>query len=295
VKNNDKMKGKKTTIALIYDFDGTLSPGNMQEFGFIQATGMTKYDFWNKTRDISQKQDASEILCYMKLMIDEAKHAKVKLTRESFKNFGSQVKLFNGVQDWFKLINKYGKEKNVSIEHYINSSGLAEIIEGTPIAKEFKKIYACSFLYDVNEVAEWPAVAVDFTAKTQFLFMINKGVTNIRDNRKVNEFCPDNERPIPFKQMIYFGDGATDIPCMKLVKQQGGYSIAVYKPKSKKATAEKLIYEHRVNFVCPADYSKNGKIYKVVTAIIDKIKSDIEFGKLEQTHINKNKSNDKTN
>jgi phosphoserine phosphatase len=276
---------RQPIVALIYDFDGTLSPGNMQEFGFIQATKLKKDEFWKKNTEISREQDASEILCYMKLMLDEAKHSKVKLTRESFKGFGAKVELFNGVEEWFGIINKYGKDKGFKIEHYINSSGLSEIIEGTPIAKEFKKVYACSFLYDVNGVAEWPAVAVDFTAKTQFLFMINKGIENIKDNKKVNEFRPENERRIPFKQMIYFGDGATDIPCMKLINQQGGNSIAVYKPNSnKKATAEQLINENRVNFVCSANYSKDGEIYKVVTILIDKIKSDFEFNKLLFAH-----------
>ncbi len=282
-------KATQPTIALIYDFDGTLASGNMQEFGFIQATGLTATEFWTKNSEVSKEQDASEILCYMKLMIDEAKHAKVQLTRKSFQSFGAKVELFKGVQEWFDLINQYGKEKGVKIEHYINSSGLAEMVEGTSIARKFKKIYASSFLYDVHGVAEWPAVAVDFTAKTQFLFMINKGIENIKDNKQVNNYKPEDERPIPFDHMIYFGDGETDIPCMKLVKQQGGNSIAVYQPRNskKKATAEKLINEQRVNCVCAADYSKDSEMYKVVTAIIDKIKSDDELNKIKLSHSTK--------
>jgi hypothetical protein len=212
------MKKKKPIIALIYDFDGTLSPKNMQDYGFIPATNLKPKEFWKKNSDIKDKQDASEILCYMKLMIDEAKHNNVKITKKSFKQFGKNIELFNGVKEWFGKINDYGKSKGIDIKHYINSSGLAEIIEGTPIYREFEKIYACSFMYDENGVAVWPAVAVDFTAKTQFLFMINKGIKQIKDNKKVNEYKSDNERPIPFTQMIYFGDGETDIPCMKLIK-----------------------------------------------------------------------------
>lgn len=284
-------RNKKTTVALIYDFDGTLSPGNMQEYGFIQAAGLEASEFWSKNTKMKENQDASEILCYMKLMIDEAKHKKFELSKKSLKEYGKNVELFQGVLEWFDLIKKYGESKGVKIEHYINSSGLKEIIEGTPIAKEFERIYACSFYYSPEGAAEWPAVAVDFTAKTQFLFMINKGIKYVKDNKQVNEFKPDIERPIPFKNMIYFGDGETDIPCMKLIKQQGGRSIAVYNPKkrNKKAAAEKLIAENRVNFVCPADYTKDSEIFNVVTTIIDKVKSDYEFKKLLLAHENKGK------
>ncbi|MFA6711504.1 MAG: HAD family hydrolase [Candidatus Caldatribacteriota bacterium] len=285
-------KRTKPTIALIYDFDGTLSPSNMQEYEFIQMAGMKPKDFWKKSKELSDTQDASEILCYMKLMLDEAKHSDMKLTKQAFQEHGAKVELYKGVLEWFDLINDYGKGKGVKVEHYINSSGLTEMIEGNPIAKKIKKIYACSFLYDTHGVAEWPAVAVDFTAKTQFLFMINKGIENIKDNKKVNNYMLEEERPIPFRNMIYFGDGATDIPCMKLIKEQGGHSIAVYKPNSpKKSAAEKLITEERVNFVCSADYSKNNDIYNVVTKIIDKIKSDFEVYKLQSSY--KEKANKK--
>lgn len=285
------LKSKKPTVALIYDFDGTLSPGNMQEYGFIQAAGLDSREFWNKNTKMKENQDASEILCYMKLMVEEARHNQLELSKKSLKQYGKNVEFFTGVKEWFGLINKYGEEKGVKIEHYINSSGLKEIIEGTPIAREFKRIYACSFYYSPEGAAEWPAVAVDFTAKTQFLFMINKGIEFVKDNKKVNEFKPEIERPIPFRNMIYFGDGETDVPCMKLIKQQGGRSIAVYNPKNrkKKEAALKLIAENRVSFVCSADYSKESEIYCVVTTIIDKIKSDFEFKRLLVVHEKKAK------
>lgn len=276
---------KKSTIALIYDFDGTLSPGNMQEFGFIQAIGKDSRTFWEQNKKLSEENDASGILCYMYLMLQKAQAESISLSRSSFRKFGRDVELFKGVQDWFKLINDYGKSVGVNIEHYINSSGLTEMIEGTSIAKEFKKIYACSFLYDVDGKAVWPAVAVDYTAKTQFLFKINKGIERISDNKRINEYVSEEDRPIPFKNMIYFGDGETDIPCMKLIKEQGGHSIAVYKPGSaKKKTAAKLINENRVNFVCSADYSENKEMHNVVKTIIDKIKADTEFHNLQEKH-----------
>jgi phosphoserine phosphatase len=273
------------TIALIYDFDGTLSRGNMQDFGFMQAIGKDSAAFWATCNRMADEQDASGILAYMKVMLDEARRARVKLRRSTFRQFGAQLELFPGVREWFALMNDYGRRKGVVIEHYINSSGLREMIEGTPIAGEFKKIYACSFYYQKG-VAVFPAVAVDFTTKTQFLFKINKGVESISDNRDVNRYTPQDERPIPFSRMIYFGDGQTDIPCMKLVKQQGGYSIAVYEAhdRQKQRCAEQLIAENRVNFVCEADYAQGSEIYQVVTTAIDKMKSDADFAALENRH-----------
>lgn len=277
----------KPKVALIYDFDGTLSPKNMQEYSFIEALEMNSNQFWEKSNKLSKEQDASGILCYMKLMLDEASHAGISVRRESFVKYGKTVELFNGVKEWFKSINDYGKRLGLNIEHYINSSGLKEMIEGTPIAKEFKKIYACSFLYDANGVAQWPAVAVDYTNKTQFIFKINKGIEEVSDNKKINEYVPEDDRPIPFKRMIYFGDGETDIPCMKMVKVNGGYSIAVYKPKDskKRKIAEKLILDNRVNFVCQADYRESQDIYKIVTTILEKMKRDYDFDSIQRKHL----------
>ncbi len=292
------MSAKKPTVALIYDFDGTLSPGNMQEFGFIKALGQNSKDFWKKNATLSVENDASPVLCYMNLMIMEAKAKGISLKRDSFKQFGKDVELFKGVKEWFGIINRYGKENDLEIKHYINSSGMKEMIEGTEIAKEFEAIYACSFIYNVDGIAYWPSIAVDYTTKTQFLFKINKGIKSVSDNIAINEYVPDDERPVPFKQMIYFGDGETDIPSMKLVKEHGGNSIAVYKPRdgNKKIIAEKLISENRVNFVCPADYSEDKEIYKVVTTIIDKIKSDYDFENLQKLHkANADKSKSKNN
>ena len=273
-------------VALVYDFDGTLSPGNMQEFGFIRALGQDAKEFWKKNTKMSVENDASHILCYMNLMVREAKEKGISLKKESFQAFGRDIELFEGVKEWFDLVNAYGKEKGLEIKHYINSSGLKEMIEGTTIAKEFEAIYACSFLYDDQGKAFWPAIAVDYTTKTQFLFKINKGIKSVSDNIAINEFVAEEDRHVPFKKMIYFGDGETDIPSMKLVKDHGGHSIAVYTPEDieKKLIAEKLILENRVNFVCPADYSKDKEIFKVVKTIIDKIRSDFDFENLEKTH-----------
>ena len=269
---------------MIYDFDGTLSPGNMQEFGFIQAIGKKPQEFWQESDDIAIDQDASNILSYMKLMFDEARKAGIKLRRDDFRRFGASVELFKGVREWFTLVNEYGRQKGVRVEHYINSSGLAEMIEGTEIAHEFKRIFACSFLYNKDGEAEWPGVAVDYTAKTQFLFKINKGILSVRDNKKVNESQAEDNKRIPFPHMIYLGDGETDVPCMKIVKMFGGNSIAVYNPENKKKVnvARKLLRQHRVNFITPADYTKGSRTYELVCRIIDKIRIDFDLLKLSK-------------
>lgn len=278
------MAKKKTRVALIYDFDGTLSPGNMQEFGFIQATGKTKEEFWKQNKELSEGKDANGILTYMYQMYIEAKAHNISLRRESFQKFGQSIELFDGVTEWFNLINEYGRSIGLDIKHYINSSGLKEMIEGTSIANEFENIYACSFLYDIDGIANWPAVAVDYTAKTQFIFKINKGINEVSDNRKINEYIPEEERPIPFSRMIYFGDGETDIPCMKMVKVHGGHSIAVYSNAKKKETAKKLINDNRVNFICQADYREGKEMHMIVKRILDKIKADYEFQRLLDVH-----------
>ena len=273
---------KKAIAALIYDFDGTLSPGNMQEFGFIQAVGKTAGEFWTMSDEIAKGQDASNVLSYMKLMFDEARRSGIRLERDRFRSFGKDIKLFEGVEQWFSLVNAYGKSIGVTVEHYINSSGLKEIIEGSPIAPEFKHIFAGSFIYDENGEAVWPGIAVDYTAKTQFIFKINKGILSIRDNKLVNESQLEENKRIPFPHMIYFGDGETDVPCMKIVKMFGGNSIAVYNPlvPGKHETAKKLLKQKRVNFITPASYTRESRTYKVVCSIIDKIKAEHELQRL---------------
>ena len=278
---------RKPIVALIYDFDGTLSPGNMQEFGFIQAVGKTKEVFWKMSDGIAVGQDASNVLAYMKLMFDEARKAGIPLRRSKFKEFGKHIELYEGVKEWFGLVNEYGREKGVRVEHYINSSGLKEIIEGSSIAKEFHHIYAGTFIYNEDGVAEWPGIAVDHTAKTQFLFKISKGITSQHDSKMVNASIADDKKRIPFSHMIYFGDGETDIPCMKIVGMFGGNPIAVYDPDSakKKATAQKLQRQGRVKFITPATYTRDSRTFKIVAAIIDKVKAEDDLAKLSSKSI----------
>ena len=272
---------KKLVVALIYDFDGTLSPGNMQEYDFIPAIGKSNHEFWEKSNQTALEQDGDPILAYMYQMLHEAQSAGKSLRRESFAQSGQNIELYEGVKEWFPRINAYAAERGIKLHHYINSSGLREMIEGTPIAKEIRKIYACSFFYNVDGVAYWPAVAVNYTNKTQFIFKINKGIESVYDSVRINEFIEEEKRPVQFRHMIYFGDGTTDIPCMKLVKQQGGHSIAVYNPRSRQKRQEmlRLIRDNRVNYVCPADYGPDKEIDRLVKMIIDKIVVDYQLSK----------------
>src|SRR5574344_1999712 len=277
-------KSDKPIVALIYDFDGTLAPGNMQEYSFINAIGEEKEEFWEGTRIMAEEQDSDNILVYMLSMLQKARQKKLPITKESLRKWGESITFFNGVESWFKRIAEFGREQGVIVEHYINSSGLKEIIEGTPIANEFKALFACSYYYDEAGNAMWPASAVNYTNKTQFLFKINKGIFSISDSVKINESVPEEEKRVPFNNMIYFGDGETDVPCMKLIKQLGGTSIAVFEPENdnKKKSARQLFEQSRVNYMCSADYSNGEELERLVKAIICKIKADEDLNTIKR-------------
>ena len=269
------MPKKLIPMAIAYDFDGTLAPGNMQEYDFIPALNMRSRQFWDMVNKIAVKDEADPILAYMFTMLEEARKAKLPVRKADFKSYGGKIALFPGVSDWFDRINAYAKVKGVRLQHYIISSGLREMLEGTPIYKKFRKVYASGFMFDQNEVACWPALGLNYTTKTQYLFRINKGTLDVHDNSVINKFVPKADRPLPFENMIFIGDGETDIPCMRLVKDQGGHSIAVYNTDKygAKKTAEQLITDGRASFVAPADYQPNSKVEKAVEAIIDRIEA----------------------
>ncbi len=274
---------KKTKVAICYDFDGTLSPGNMQEYDFMKKIGMDCKSFWKKSSELMDETHADGVLAYMRLMVEESIAKNIPFTRQDFREYGKSLPLYDGVDTWFDRINAYGKQNGLTVEHYIISSGLREMILGNPISKKFKHIYASSFMYDKNDNAVWPAMALNYTTKTQYLFRINKGCLNINDP-EINAFVPDEKRNIPLSHMIYIGDGITDVPCMRLLKKENGHSIAVFcpeNPKSKKA-ARQLFKEGRVNFVANADYSAGSMMEKIVETILDKIKLDVQIDDLKK-------------
>ena len=277
------MDKKPIPMAICYDFDGTLSPQYMQNVSFLPKLGYNDPQiFWNEVKECAKKQNMDETLAYMNLMIDKAGEKNIALTPRFLMQCGKDIHFFPGVLSWFDRINDYAKSKGIAMEHYIITSGNEEIIRGTAIKKFFKYIFACKFAYkwiDSQLVAEKPAAAVNYTNKTQHLFRINKGILNYWQNEEVNKSIPEEEKYLDFKNMIYIGDGETDVPCMKTVIYQGGHSIAVYNPNSVNASGKHLSYEiakdllnhKRVNFIAPTDYSENSKLDMIVKNIIDRI------------------------
>lgn len=270
------MAKKLLPFAICYDFDGTLAPGNMQERDFIPAIGMTKDAFWKEVKAGCRKHEADEILIYMWLMLTKADAAQLPVRRQDFESYGKSLELFPGVADWFKRINTYGKETGLSVSHHIISSGIREMIAGSKIAKHFSNVYASSFLYDHHGVAKWPALALNYTTKTQYLFRINKGSPHVYDHSVINEYVPPDQRPVPFSNMMYIGDGLTDVPCFRLIKNLGGTSIAVFRQHTKgaKAKSQKMLSDGRVNFIAPTDYQENSLVDRIVKATMEKVVSE---------------------
>lgn len=266
-----KYKEDKPVVAICYDFDKTLSPDDMQAQGYIQSVGYGIKEFWTKSNGLASENDMDQNLAYMYLMITEAEGYHV-FDKKTLEEYGARVTLFPGVKDWFKRICDYGEKQGVIVEHYIISSGLKEMIEGTEVAKAgaFEKIYASSFYFNERGVAKWPAQVVNYTNKTQFLFRIEKGILDVNDPR-VNDYFPPEELRVPFRNMIYIGDSDTDIPCMKLVNSHGGYSIGVYNPETQdKHKVYKMIHDNRIKYFAPADYTENEELDNLVKKIIDR-------------------------
>lgn len=266
-----RYKENQPVVAICYDFDKTLSPDDMQAQGYIQSIGFDVTKFWEESNGMATANDMDSNLAYMYKMVVESE-GRFIFNREKLAEYGAQVALFPGVKSWFDRIRVYGKARNVIVEHYIISSGLKEMIEGTDIARNgaFEKIYASSFYYNDKGVAKWPAQVINYTNKTQFLFRIEKGVLDINDPA-VNDYFPPEKIRIPFRNMVYIGDSATDVPCMKLVNSYGGHSIGVYNPETMdKQKVYKMMNDNRIGYYAPADYTEGSELDKLVKAIIDK-------------------------
>ena len=257
---------EKTTIAICYDFDKTLATTNMQAFSFIPRLNYNEQDFWAKCREFSNKYGADSTLTYMRVMIDECEKNGIKLTHDYLKQMGKNIEFFSGVTTWFDRINKYAESKNVNLEHYIISSGNKEIVEGCKIYNKFKQVFASEYVYNDEGIAYWPKNIINFTLKTQYLFRICKGTTELTDETTVNDRV--DKKHVEFRNMIYIGDGLNDIPCMALIKEKGGTAISVY-PKGNEAISAKLLRDNRVNYACESDYSKGSKIESLLKLIID--------------------------
>ncbi len=248
----------------------------MQERDFIPEIGMKSEAFWDEVKARCKKHEADEILMYMWLMLEKAEAQHVPVRIENFKKYGGQLALFPGVSSWFSRINEYGEAGGLEVTHHVISSGIREMVFGTEIFSFFKNVYASGFCFDHNGVARWPALALNYTTKTQFLFRINKGAEHVYDNTTINKFVPHQERPVPFENIVYIGDGETDVPCFRLVKELGGHSVAVHEPGNEKAKERpvQLFRDGRVNFVVPADYNESQPLDLVIKAIMEKVAAE---------------------
>ena len=262
------MPNRKPICAILYDFDSTLATTDMQNFGFIPRMGMTPAEFWARTGEFAKKTGCEKILSYLYTMNEVAREKGIRMDKAFLAECGKDIKFFPGVTTWFSRINQYAAERGILVEHYIVSSGNKEILEGCSIAKEFKEIYGCEYISDENGNAVWPKVAINYTQKTQYFFRISKGVENQNDDDSVNEKTP--HRRIPYSNMVYIGDGLTDVPSMIIVKSNGGKSIAVY-PRGKEEKAGTLQADGRINYACVADYSKDSSLEKIMKLILQGI------------------------
>ena len=261
---------QRPIIALLYDFDKTLCTTDMEDYAFIPALGYTPAQFWEKANDFGRENRMDGLLAYMYTMIAECRAKKIPLTREFLVRCGGPMELYPGVVDWFARINAFGESQGVQIEHYVISSGLREIIEGSGISHQFREIYACEFFYDEDGLASWPKLDVNFTNKTQFVYRINKGVLDVSDDRTLNASMPDDSKRVPFTNMIYLGDGLSDVPCMKMMRTYGGQAIAVYHEENRQGV-EDLLAKGRVDFMFPADYREGTALDITVQNIIRKM------------------------
>lgn len=276
-----RVKEEKPVLAICYDFDKTLSPDDMQAQGYIQDVGYDVEKFWTEANALAKNFQMDANLAYMYKMVEEAEGNFV-LNKKKLAEYGSKVKLYEGVTDWFSRIRKYGEEHGITVEHYIISSGLREMIEGTEPAVngEFEAIYASSFYFNSRGVAKWPAQVINYTNKTQYLFRIEKGTLDINDDA-VNDYFPPDTLRVPFRNFIYIGDSYTDIPCMKLVNSYGGHSIGVYDPDSgNKSKVYNLIKENRIKYFAPADYREGAELDTLVKTIINKTAAYEELEKI---------------
>lgn len=276
---------RNNVIAIMYDFDKTLCAKDMQEYTFIPSLGMDSQSFWNEANKLREKMKMDQVLTYMYLMFRKTVDNNKTLKREYLNSMGRDIELFPGLEEWFLRVNEYGKSVGMEVEHYIISSGLKEIIEGTKIGKYFKEIYASEFFYNEDGNAMWPKLAVNYTNKTQFLNRINKGVLDISDDFSLNRKMIDNDRRISTSNMIYIGDGFTDVPCMKLTKEGGGVSIAVYTDKSIDV-AKNLLIDGRINYMAKADYQKGTTIDEIVKKSIESMAVNTELKNISYKQAN---------
>jgi phosphoserine phosphatase len=269
-------KFDKKTIALVYDFDGTLSPRPMQEYAFLPQIGADAAVFWAESNALARQAQADPLITYMHLMYKKAKAKGVRIDRQDLVAQGKRVEFYPGVEDWFDAIARYVKShaqsQGVQLRHYLISSGLSEIVEGTSIYKRFHNVFASEYWFEAYDLP-YPKRVITDTGKTQYLFRINKGVEDLGES--INQHMPEDARPIPFSNMIYFGDGDTDVPSMAVMRKNGGHAVAVYPPGKARSKCVELFKAERCDFFAPADYREGSDLFRRTCLLLDRILADI--------------------
>lgn len=273
------MQFARNTIAMIYDFDGTLSPKAMQDYTLLPVFGIPREEFWQEVQAEVAATGAENMLVYMRLLLEKARERGIAVRRRDYRDLARKIRYFPGVEGWFDLINSYvrGNSRGIQVRHYLISAGMREIIDGTSIKKHFSRIYASAYHFNEQGVADFPKLVITDTTKTQYLFRINKGREHLSES--INEHMSETERPIPFSHMIYIGDGMTDVPSMAVTRKNGGHAIAVYRGNNEEQfeTCRQLLTAGRVDFIARADYRAGRELHRRTTLLLNAIIARIEY------------------
>ena len=275
-----KIPFRHNIIGMVYDFDGTLSPNNMQEDTIFRAWGIDQKEFWKKS-DRLVGQGYERTLAYLSLLLRDPAFQKKPLKRKTLRHLARHIEYYPGVLHFFQAIDQTLKkipevrEWGIRVEHYIVSSGMKEILEGSALAKHFERIYACEYDYG-PQGAVFPKLVINDTNKTQFLFRINKGRLDM--DQDINDHMPEEERRIPFKNMVYIGDSVTDIPSMTVINRYEGHAIAVFDPRGRVPDkVKRLVMDGRVSHFAPADFRRSSLLFKIIRRTLAKIISTMAY------------------
>ncbi|MEZ5301065.1 MAG: haloacid dehalogenase-like hydrolase [Verrucomicrobiales bacterium] len=267
-------------IGIVYDYDQTLSPKYMQDEVLFPRFGINPDSFWKRCRELVDDQGFDGELAYLKALLDY-----LSLDRPSNKELeelGKDLHFYKGLPEMFTEINKVltpaHEAVGIKIEHYIVSSGMKALIDGCALKPFFKAIFGCEFAEDENGRISFPKRVISHTQKTQYLFRISKGL--LAPDQDVNDHMPPEQRPIPFPNMIYLGDGPTDVPCFTVMRQYGGYCIAVYNPDDESRRSFRKCYQltahaNRVRHIAPSDYRPGSHLRLLLEEMVGEIANRI--------------------